>query len=86
MLRTDGVWFECKTESLATMSTRKGGPASYVLQATGTAGDHDIPVVVWWPPGVGAERPEATVSMLSTPWLMRLLVEAGYAPGYRSER
>ena len=91
ILGTPGVWFENKAESLATMCKRKGGPASYVRQAeqhTGDGGpdDTDLPIVVWWPPGVGERRPDLTIAMLPTPWLMKLLVEAGYAPGYRSER
>ena len=87
ILGTPGVWFECKAESLATMCKRKGGPASYVRQAETTkSAPEEPPVVIWWPPGVGAERPDRTIAMLPTPWLMKLLVEAGYAPGYRSER
>lgn len=80
VLGTPGVWFENKAESIAVMARRKGGPASYVQQAAKDAGPNEPPIVVWWPPGVGAERPELTISMLPTPWLMRLLEEAGYAP------
>lgn len=40
----------------------------------------DIPVVVWWPPGVGNMRPELAVAMLPLNELMDLLVLAGYAP------
>lgn len=87
ILNTPGAWFECKTESLAVMCKRKGGPASYIRQAQSSVTDStEPPVVIWWPPGVGAERPNETIAMLPTPWLMRLLVEAGYAPGYRSDR
>lgn len=86
ILGTPGVWFECKAEGTSTMNKRKGGPASYVKQAQLASGadSTEPPVVIWWPPGVGAERPNETIAMLPTPWLMRLLVEAGYAPGYRS--
>ena len=88
ILNTPGAWFECKTEATAVMCRRKGGPAAYVDQAYLASGDDspEPPVVVWWPPGIGERRPDLTISMLPTPWLMRLLVEAGYAPGYRSER
>lgn len=80
ILGTLGVWFENKAESIAVMCKRKGGPASYVRQAAKGAGPDEPPVVVWWPPGVGAERPDLTISMLPTPWLMKLLDEAGYLP------
>ena len=86
VLGTPGVWFENKAESLAVMCRRKGGPASYVAQAAKEAGPDEPPIVIWWPPGVGEGRPSATIAMLPTPWLMRLLVEAGYAPGRSTDR
>lgn len=82
ILGTPGVWFEVKT-SLAGTS-----PSEIVKQAVtgainaGAASDlmPELPVVLYWPPGVGAARPELAIAMLPLPKLMRLLTEAGYAP------
>lgn len=38
----------------------------------------DIPVVVYWPRGMGAESVASTISMIPTGVLVRLLREAGY--------
>ena len=40
----------------------------------------DLPVVVWWPPGVGQARPENAIAMLPLDQLMHLLELAEYTP------
>ena|SRR5215469_11589401 len=73
ILGTPGVAWECKT-SLAGTS-----PAAVVRQAVKNAGG-DIPIVAYWPPGIGAASPHAAIAMLPLAWAVQLLKDAGYAP------
>lgn len=85
VLRTPGVWWENKTGA-----DGEHRPGQFMRQAVkgaleaahpeGPTHGHDIPVVVWWPPGVGNMRPELAVAMLPLTELMDLLVLAEYAP------
>lgn len=38
----------------------------------------DIPITVYWPRGVGEQSVEATLSIVPTGIIIRLLIEAGY--------
>lgn len=84
VLHTPGVWWENKTAA-----DGEHRPGQFMRQAVRGAAETgnekyqirgDIPVVVWWPPGVGGARPELAVAMLPLPELMDLLVLAEYAP------
>jgi hypothetical protein len=86
ILGTPGVWWEVKT------SLKGTSPAGVVRQAeTGAlqaaikerARAVDVAAVVYWPPGVGARRPEEAIVMMSLPELMHLLEAAEYAPKER---
>lgn len=69
---TPGVVWENKT-------AREWRPAGWVSQARRHAGNDEIPVTVYWPPGVGERRVELSMAILPLPVAVRLLVEAGYA-------
>ena len=73
VLGTPGVYWEIKTSFAGT------SPGA-VIRKTAAAAGPDLPVVWYWPPGTGEKRPDLSVVLL--PWrdLMRLLVEAEYAP------
>jgi hypothetical protein len=43
----------------------------------------DLPIVVYWPPGVGDARPALAIAMLPLGELMPLLERAGYTEGVR---
>ena len=92
VLGTPGVWWEVKS-SLAGTS-----PAAVVAQAvkgaseeakrllgTDKPGVQCLPVVVYFPPGIGAARPDRAIAMLPLPELMQLLVDAGYAPAPKED-
>lgn len=72
ILGTPGVAFEVKTE--------KGlNPGAWTRQAARTA-NGDVPVVVWFPPGVAEGSPDRAVALMPLDRLMKLLTEAGYTP------
>ena len=77
ILGTPGVWFEVK-------SSFKGTSPGAVVADTNSAcwyGAHnDLQVVVYYPTGTVAKGTGAAIVMLHVPELMRLLVDAGYAP------
>ena len=73
ILGTPGVAWECKT-SLAGTS-----PSAVVRQAVANA-HGDIPIVAYWPPGVGAARPQEVIAMMPLGIALYLLDKAGYAP------
>lgn len=85
VLHTPGVWWENKTGA-----DGERRPGQFMRQAVKGAtedctlcpgcGEHDLPVVVWWPPGVGNARPELAIAMLPLNELMDLLVLAEFAP------
>lgn len=70
---TPGIVWENKT-------AREWRPAQWVRQAAGhrTAAS-DIPVVAYWPDGVGSQRPNCVMAIVPLPVMVRLLLEAGYA-------
>jgi hypothetical protein len=76
---TPGVWFECKT---ASDFKRDFKPTTWMRQArAGTGGDDgDLPVVVYFPKGIGAESAGRTLAIMPLHVLMRVLTEAQYAP------
>ncbi len=88
VLHTPGVWFENKATA-----DGEHRPGQFMRQAVkGAESAHcnsgfapcncvpDLPVVVWWPPGVGAERPENAIAMVPLDTLMHLLELAEYTP------
>jgi hypothetical protein len=88
---TPGVVWECKTASEFKRDFR---PAQWVEQAKnhslcdckimcapGCDGDSGaVPVVVYFPPGIGAARTEHAMAIMPMHVLMRLLTEAQYTP------
>jgi hypothetical protein len=74
ILGTPGVWWEVKT------SFKGKRMPEVVRDAASAAGERDLPVVVYWPPGVGAGRPGSAIAILPLPSLMELLSAAEYAP------
>lgn len=85
VLGTPGVVWECKT---AVEFKRDFRPAAWVRQAkthVATPQAHagpwpPVPVVVYFPPGVGAQNTENTLAIVPMHVLMHVLTEAGYAP------
>lgn len=90
VLGTPGVKWECKT---AADFKRDFRPAQWVQQAKGHAAcdgyppgdcdsdcDTDVPVVVYFPPGIGAQNTANTMAIVPMHVLMRLLTEAHYTP------
>ena len=86
VLRTWGVWWENKTDRDGEhrpgqfMRQAVKGALSEPCSACAGCARHDLPIVVWWPPGVGAARPELAIAMFTLPDAMDLLVLAEYAP------
>ena len=74
ILNTPGVAWEVKTAG-----EEKFSPPAAVRQAVKNAGG-DMPVVVWFPPGVAEGSPDKAVAMMPLDRLMKLLTEAGYTP------
>ena len=74
ILGTPGVAFEVKTGG-----EEKFSPPAAVRQAVKNAGG-DLPVVVWFPPGVAEGSPDKVIAMLPLSWLMKVLTEARYTP------
>jgi hypothetical protein len=77
VLGTPGVAFENKT---AVDFKRDFRPKAWVAQARLNASQPDVPVVVYWPPGVGERSADQAMCILPMDQLMRLLEGAGYAP------
>lgn len=75
---TPGVVWENKT------ATGKRAIGAWIDQARShvkiTDGAPDVEVVVYWPPGVGEDRPGKAIAMMPLATMVRLLREAGYAP------
>ena len=78
ILGTPGVWFEVKT------GWKDSSPQAEVWKTAAAAGD-DVPVVIFWPRGIGERQADRTIALLPAPVLLRLLVEAGYAPQPKEE-
>jgi hypothetical protein len=78
ILGTPGIVWEVKTASEFRRDFR---PSQWVRQSKGHAQDRaDVPVVVYFPPGIGAGNVAHTISLMPTHVLMRLLSEAEYTP------
>jgi hypothetical protein len=90
VLGTPGVVWECKT---AADFKRDFRPAQWVKQSQSHAAfDADweetatgdivppLPVVVYFPPGIGAQNTANTMAIVPMHVLMRLLTEAEYTP------
>lgn len=88
ILGTPGVAWEVKT---AREFKRDFKPTAWVKQAREHAGEcdctqlkpcthADVPVVVYFPSGIGAENCANTLAIMPVHVLMRLLEEAGYTP------
>lgn len=92
VLGTPGVVWECKT---AVDFKRDFRPAAWVKQSHQHAGlqvlaeahgmTTDVPVVVYFPPGVGAMNTSAAMAIVPMHMLMRLLTEANYTPSTTKE-
>jgi len=87
VLHTPGVWWENKTGADGEhrpgqfmRQALKGAAGDGCMACDGACGHHDLPVVVWWPPGVGAERPDKAIAMVPLDTLMHLLELAEYTP------
>jgi hypothetical protein len=79
VLGTPGVVWECKT---AFDFKRDFRPAQWVAQARAhrRVGDTaSVPVVVYYPPGVGEQNTDSALAIVPMHVLMRLLAESGYA-------
>ena len=98
VLGTPGVVWECKT---AADFKRDFRPAAWVRQAEthalcscypvvcapGCDGDYgDVPVVVYFPPGIGEKNTANALAIVPMHVLMRMLAEAGYAAGPRQQK
>lgn len=74
VLHTDGVWFEVKTAA-----DGEHRPGQFMRQAVkGASACGDLPVVVWFPPGIA--DPRKSISMIPTCDLMILMERAGVIP------
>jgi hypothetical protein len=69
---TPGVAFEVKTGA--------AWRNDWVKQAAGYGADGSLPVVVYLPGGLGANRIRHAQAVIPMHWLMHVLEEAGYAP------
>lgn len=73
VLHTEPVWFECKTGA-----DGEHRPGQFMRQAAKGAGELELPVVVWFPPGTA--DPAKAIAMLPLGELMTLLCDNGLAP------
>lgn len=78
ILGTPAVAWECKT-------AREFSPQAFVRQAKAHAREPvrdggDLPVAVYFPPGLGARSCGQALAILALDDLMGLLVDAGHAP------
>ena len=72
VLGTPGIVWENKTAA-------RFDPVAWVKQARGHAWADQVPVVVYWPVGIGEGTPQAAMAIVPLPDLVGLLVYAGYA-------
>lgn len=77
ILGTPGVAWENKTAVGFKANFR---PKAWVAQARANARNPDIPVVVYWPSGVGAKSADQALAILPMGQLMRILEMADIAP------
>jgi hypothetical protein len=69
ILGTPGIVWECKT-------AREFRPAEWVRQARSHTRSDELPVVVYWPDGVGEGSPQCAMAILPLPELVTVLVAA----------
>ena len=92
VLGTPGVVWECKT---AADFKRDFRPAAWVAQAATHArtpgggfnlddGEYDLPVVVYYPPGIGEMNTGNALAIVPLHVLMRVLEEAQYTPAHNN--
>jgi hypothetical protein len=88
---TPGVVWECKTASEFKRDFR---PAAWVRQADAHGFEHanaqivgvpspPVPVVVYFPPGLGAANTANALAIMPLHVLMRVLTEADYTPAQK---
>lgn len=75
VLNTPGVVWENKTP-------RRFDPFAWAKQAAGyiKAGNPGVPITVYWPDGVGQQRPEMALAIVPLPIMMALLEMSKIAP------
>ena len=86
VLGTPGVVWECKT---AFDFKRDFRPSLWVAQARAhrRVGDAaSVPVVVYFPPGVGEQNTDSALAIVPMHVLMRLLADGGYAVSPEKEK
>jgi len=76
VLGTPGIVWECKT---AYDFKRDFRPSAWTDQARSHARPGDIPLVVYFPAGIGKENTGNALTIVPLHVQMRLLIEAGYA-------
>jgi hypothetical protein len=77
ILGTPGIDWECKT---AVAFKEQFRPLAWVRQSEARAGaDGEIPVVVYFPAGIGALNAGNALAIMPVHVLMQLLVDAGWA-------
>jgi hypothetical protein len=81
VIGTPGVSWEAKT---AFDFKRDFRPAAWVRQSIGH-GDH-VSVVVYFPPGIGADRVDHAMAIMPMHMLMQVLTEAGYTSAHNEAR
>jgi hypothetical protein len=78
VLGTPGVVWECKTASEFKRDFR---PAQWVAQSAGHRGRlADVPVTVYFPPGIGEQNTASALAIMPLHVLMRLLTDGAYTP------
>jgi hypothetical protein len=76
VLGTPGITWECKTAANFKADFR---PLEWVRQVTANLGQGNLPVVVYWPAGIGEKNAAAALSIIPLGDLMIVLEQAGYA-------
>jgi len=77
ILGTPGIDWECKT---AVNFKEQFRPLAWARQSEArTAGSGDIPVVVYFPAGIGEKNTANSLAIVPLHVLMQLLVESGWA-------
>jgi hypothetical protein len=71
LLGTPGIVWENKTANTFR-------PVEWVRQAKAHSWSDQVPVVVYWPNGVGEQTPDAAMGIVPLPVLAGLLAAAGY--------
>ena len=90
ILGTPGVWWEIKTSLKGTspgacVAQARNGARSEALRLLGSDKYSELPIVTYWPPGVGERSPMQAICMMAFSDMMHLLTAAGYAPEPKEE-